>query len=57
MEKFKAHPENGTVEELWTRFHKYVKRIMDVNTERQGEFLQEKLVQWLHEKQQKTAAL
>ena len=57
MKKFKEHPVHGTVEELWTRFHKYVKRIVDANTERQGEILQEKLVQWLHEKQQKTAAL
>ena len=32
-------------------------RIMPANTERQAEFLQEKLVQWLHEKQQPTAAL
>ena len=57
MKQFKAHPVHGTVEELWTAFHKNVKRIMLANTERQGEFLQEKLVQWLHEKQQPTAAL
>ena len=57
MKQFRAHPVHGTVEELWTAFHKYVKRILLANTERQGEFLPEKMVQWLHEKQQPTAAL
>ena len=39
------------------KLHKFVKRIMDANTERQGEFLQKKLVQLLRKKQQSTAAI
>ena len=35
---------HGTVEELWRRFHKYIKRIMNANTEPQADFLQLKLV-------------
>ena len=38
---FRAHPVHGTVDELWKKFHKFVKRIMDANTPEQGDFLQQ----------------
>ena len=56
MKQFKAHALHGTVQELWTQFHKYVRRIMLANTEPQAEFLQKKMVMWLHEMKQPHAA-
>ena len=57
MKQFKAHAIHGTVQELWTKFHKFVKRVMLANSVEQAEFLQKKLVMWLHEKKQPTAAM
>ena len=44
------------MDELLKKIHKFVKRITDANTLEQGDFLQQKLVMWLHEKQQPDAA-
>ena len=57
MKQLKAHPVHGTVQDLWTTCHKFVKRVMLANIEPQAEFLQQKVVMWLHEKKQTTAAL
>ena len=47
---------HGTVDELWKKFHKYIKRIMDIYALPQADFLQLKLVIWLREVQQNIAA-
>ena len=33
MSKFRVHPVHGTVEDMWKKLHKFVKRVMDANTE------------------------